>query len=126
MARISEANSRVSPIWKGMTSEKYRLDPGRAREIRQKYPDRYPVAVENYEEDVPLRRRKFLVTGSTTMGELYGAIRRQVDGLKGHDALFTSVNYTLPPTSSLVHKHWDDHNIGECLYLRVVRENTFG
>ena len=109
-----------------MTDKNYRLDPDRARLIRQKYPDRYPVAVENYEDDVPLRRRKFLVTGNTTMGELYGAIRRQVEGLKGHDALFTSVNYLLPPTSSLVHQYWSDHNVDECLYLRVVRENTFG
>ena len=106
--------------------EKFRLDPKRTRLIRQKYPERFPVAVENYERDIEFKRRKFLVTRKTTVGELFAAVRRQVEGIKPHEALFASIDFVIPPTSALVHQLWDRHRVDDCLYVHVVRENTFG
>ena len=102
-----------------------RLSPEKALQLRAKYPNKYPVVVET-EGDLKLLKRKFLVDESTSMGELFVAIRRQSGNLNPSEALYVFVNKGLVPTSSLVIEHWKNHNIDNCLYVEAGRENTFG
>lgn len=108
-----------------MSSAPLRLSKETIRELRRKYPKKFPVVIETLECGLELKKRKFLVASSTTMGELLLAIRRYSE-LEAHQALFVYVDNTLVPTSSLVYQFWEKHAKDDCLYLQAAKENTFG
>ena len=102
-----------------------------ARRIRQKYPDRVPVIVEQARKqdfsDIDMKR-KYLVPGELTMGQFVYVVRKRLK-LNAEKAIFLSTESgVMPPTTQLMgtidveHRDKDDN----FLYLMYSAENTFG
>ena len=75
-----------------------------ARKVMRKFPDRVPVIIERAStgDDVPLlRKRKYLVPRTLTVGQFVHLIRGQLS-LPPQQAIFVFAHHILPPTAMLV------------------------
>lgn len=102
-----------------------------ARRIRQKYPDRIPIIVEQArDQDFAAvdMKRKYLVPGELTLGQFVYIVRKRLK-LNAEKAIFlATAGGIMPATTQLIgtidseHKDKDDG----FLYLVYSAENTFG
>ena len=110
---------------KKYTPEQYKVQ---ADAILQKYPDRIPVIVEKAKNSdiVEMDKKKFLVPKDLTVGQFVYVIRKRIR-LSSEQAIFIFINGTLPATSSLMSKVYEDHK-DQSGFLMVVYsgESTFG
>lgn len=97
--------------------------------IKDKYPDRIPVIYEMdlYNQNaVSLKKTKYLVPNSLTIGQFVYVLRKQMT-LKPEEAVFLTINNTLPPTSATMSQVYKEHKDPDgFLYFSVTRENTYG
>ncbi|OAF66131.1 Autophagy-related protein 8 [Intoshia linei] len=97
--------------------------------IRVKYPTRVPVIVEkgpNTRSLPNLDKKKYLVPSDLTVGQFYFLIRKRIQ-LSPEDALFFTVNNTIPPTTTTMGSIYDEHHEEDkFLYIYYSDENTYG
>lgn len=110
--------------------EKYTFDLRQAESarIRNKYPDRVPIIVEQQKKSsLPeLDKHKYLVPGDLTVGQFMHVLRKRMK-MPPEEALFIFMNNKIPPSSSLVsHVYQNDKNEDGFLYCIVAKENVFG
>lgn len=99
-----------------------------AERIRKKYPDRIPVIVERAKDtSLPeLDKSKYLVPNDITIGQFIYVIRNRIK-LKPEKAIYIFINNTIPPTSSLMSRIYNEYmNEDGFLYMQITSENTFG
>ncbi|XXQ35107.1 Autophagy-related protein [Plasmodiophora brassicae] len=110
--------------------EQYSLEQRQAesQRIRDKYPDRVPVICERAPgSDIgDIDRKKYLVPSDLTVGQFVYVIRKRIK-LEPEKGIFIFVDDTLPPTSALMSKIYEEKK-GDDGFLYVVYsgENTFG
>jgi GABA(A) receptor-associated protein len=97
--------------------------------ISEKYPDRVPVIVESFNNNIKLTKQKFLVPKTLTIGQFVYVIRRQIK-LAPEKALFLFIGEKydqIPMTSSGISEIYADHkNEDGFLYVAISEEKTFG
>jgi len=96
--------------------------------INTKYPDRIPVIVEKSQSSdvAQIDKCKFLVPKDLSMGEFVYVIRKRIK-LQPEKAIFLFCNNSIPNTSDLISKIYNDHkNADGFLYMNYASENTFG
>jgi len=97
--------------------------------IRQKYPNRIPIIVEKSIRSnlQSIDKKKYLVPGDLTLGQLVYVIRKRIPKMTSEKGLFVFINDTLVPVGETVAKinkeHIDEDGF---LYLVYTEENTFG
>ena len=104
-----------------------------ASRVRSKYPDRIPIIVEKMQNanhsdtTVPnIKKNKFLVPSSFTMGELMFSIRKQIK-LPSDKAMFIFVQKNLMPNSKMVSSVYEEYKDDDgFVYLTYCGESTFG
>jgi len=99
-----------------------------AKKIREKFPDRVPIIVENApRSDLPeLDKKKYLVPKDISVGQFVAILRKRIT-LPPEKAIFIFVNNTLPPTSQLIGQVDERHRDKDSfLYFTISGENTFG
>jgi GABA(A) receptor-associated protein len=99
-----------------------------ADRIKMKYPNRIPIICEkNYNSDVPdIDKNKYLVPSDLTVGQFLYVIRKRIK-LEPEKSLFLFINNTIPSTSQLMTKIYQDQvNEDGFLYVVYSSENTFG
>lgn len=100
-----------------------------ADRVREKYPNRIPVICEtdpNNSSVVHLKKMKYLVPDSLTVGQFVYVLRRQMT-LKPEEAVFLMINNTLPPTAALMCQIYNEHkDLDGFLYCYCCKESTFG
>jgi len=107
-----------------------------AARIRLKYPARIPVIASTEHSGSssssqllpPLKREKFLVPETYTIGQLLMAIRKEIT-LSAETAVFMFVSdkHTMMPNSArLKDVYAESHNDDGFLYVTCCGENTFG
>ena len=99
-----------------------------AKKLREKYPDRIPVIIENVDNRVTLRKHKFLVPLDLSVGQLVYIIRKHANNLQPSEALFIFISkkQVLPQTSTLIRNIYEEYNNDGFVKLDVSLENTFG
>lgn len=109
---------------KSMTLEQRREH---AQKLRGKYTDRLPVICEKADKsEIEVRKTKFLVPGSMTVGQYLHVIRKHAD-LTPTTAIYVFVNNTVPQTDTEMRTLYDDHKDEDgFLYVTYSSENTFG
>lgn len=97
--------------------------------VLQKYPDRIPIICEKNSRanDCPeIDKKKYLVPFDLTIGQFMYVIRKRLK-LQSEAAIFLFINGTIPPSSSLVGRIYEQHkNKDGFLYITYAKENTFG
>ena len=96
--------------------------------IHTKYPDRTPVILEKLRSsDIPdIDKYKFLIPKDLTLAEFIYVIRKRIK-LKPEKAIFLFCNNTVPSSSALMSKIYDEYkNEDGFLYINYSSENTFG
>ena len=105
-----------------------------ATRIRLKYPERIPVIASidqqsrNSQLLPPLKREKFLVPGTYTIGQLLIALRKEIT-ITAETAVFMFVSdkHTMMPNSARLKDIYAEyHNDDGFLYVTCCGENTFG
>lgn len=101
-----------------------------ASRVREKYPDRVPVIVEQtkrlFKEEVKLDKQKFLVPIDLTIGQFMFIIRKRCK-VEPHKAIFLMFGNKIPPTSESIDKLYEQHKDEDgFIYATVHGENTFG
>lgn len=99
-----------------------------ATRIKEKFPGRYPIIVEMAaKSSLPdIDRKKFLVPGDLTVGQLIYVIRKRLI-LPPEKAMFVFCANTLPVTSQLIREVYNSYrDIDGFLYLTYTGESTFG
>jgi GABA(A) receptor-associated protein len=99
-----------------------------SRKIHLKYPDRIPVICEKAETSdlEEIDKKKYLVPGDLTVAQFLFVIRKRVK-LRAEKAIFIFVNGTLPTSSDLMSKVYEDHKSEDgFLYITYAGESTFG
>lgn len=97
--------------------------------IREKYPNRIPVIVEkSYSSHLQtIDKKKYLVPGDLTLGQLVYVIRKRIPKMTAEKGLFVFINDSLIPMSETLAKINKDHADEDgFLYLVYSEENTFG
>ena len=103
----------------------------RSETLLKKYPNKIPIICHKSnvsKNDVPeLKKNKFLVSRTLTLGQFLNEIRNQIK-LPSHKSLFVFVdNKIIPPTSLIIQQMYDEYkNEDNFLYLTYTSENTFG
>ena len=97
--------------------------------VRHKHPDKVPLIIERVEKNTtlpPLDKKKFLVPGDITVGQLIFVIRKRIK-LRPDQAIFLFTNGVIPPSSSVLSIVYNEHkNEDGFLYCKVTSETTFG
>lgn len=98
--------------------------------VLDKYPNRIPVICEcdskNTTKTFNLKKIKYLVPNSLTIGQFVYVLRKQMT-LKPEESVFIMINNILPPTAALMSQIYNTHKDSDgFLYGAVLRENTFG
>jgi GABA(A) receptor-associated protein len=97
--------------------------------IRQKYPDRIPVIIENYAHSTlkMLDKTKFLVPIDLTIGQLSYVIRKRIR-LLSSDSLFLFVDKNIvPPSCAILQSIFANHQDPDgFLYIIICEQATFG
>ena len=97
--------------------------------IRQKYPERIPVIVDQpYNPSLPtLNKHKFLVNHDMTIGQFIYTLRKRIS-LNPETAIFLYVSDSFLPTtnSTLLDIYYNYKDEDGFLYCTLVGENTFG
>lgn len=96
--------------------------------IRDRFPDRIPVIVQNTKiSNLPLiDKNKFLVPKSLTIGQFIFVIRKRIT-IPPEKAMFLFVNNSLPTTTSFMSEVYSNHRDSDgFLYCFISGENTFG
>jgi GABA(A) receptor-associated protein len=96
--------------------------------IRQKYPDRLPVLVEQASSSrlTDIDKKKFLVPKNLTVGQFIYVIRKRIS-LAPETGLFIFIENTMPNQSSLISSLYaefcDERGF---LVIKYAGENVFG
>ena len=96
-----------------------------ANRLRKKYIGRVPVVVIG--NKINIIKQKYLAPCDITLQQLQYSIRKHIEELKPHEAIFLFINNTLISGSTLMstidreHKKEDDF-----VYITVSRESVFG
>jgi len=96
--------------------------------IKLKYPKRVPIICEkNNNSDIPdIDKNKYLVPMDLTVGQFLYVIRKRIK-LNPEKALFLFINNTIPSSSQLLSKIYQDYEDEDgFLYIIYSSENTFG
>jgi len=95
--------------------------------IRQKYPDRIPIIVEPYSDNIQMiDKKKFLVPNEITIGQFLYIIRKRIK-MSESKALFLYINSTIPHTNALISTVYEkEKETDGFLYITYNGENTFG
>tara|TARA_B110001450_G_C17645684_1_gene491126 strand:+ start:1744 stop:2106 length:363 start_codon:yes stop_codon:yes gene_type:complete len=99
--------------------------------ILVKYPDKIPIIVEKAKGSTldNIDKHKFLVPHDMTVGQFIYILRKRIE-LSETEALYIFVDKTLPMTSQLVAKIYEDYktknDFDGFLYIQYCNENTFG
>ncbi|CEP01388.1 Autophagy-related protein [Plasmodiophora brassicae] len=99
-----------------------------SQRIRDKYPDRIPVICEKSpKSDISdIDKKKYLVPSDLTVGQFVYVIRKRIK-LEPEKGIFIFVNNTLPSTSALMSKIYEEQKSPDgFLYVTYSGENTFG
>lgn len=101
-----------------------------ARNIMEKYPDRYPIIIEilpEYRNQINLEKNKYLVQKHMTIGQFIYVIRKHIK-IDAEQAIFVFVgNGVLPTISSTMDKIYNEHvDEDKFLYMVLALESTFG
>ena len=100
-----------------------------ANRVLTKYPDRIPIVCEKSSNcnSVPdIDKQKYLVPCDITIGQFMFVIRKRIQ-LKPEIALYIFINGTIPPTSELITRLYEQYkNSDGFLYIEYSGENTFG
>lgn len=99
-----------------------------AIKIREKYPDRIPVIVEQGKDSgLPeLDKRKFLVPNDLTCGQMMYTIRKRLR-LTQEQAIFLFIDNKIPPSGELMSQLYKAHADKDFyLYILIQGENVFG
>jgi GABA(A) receptor-associated protein len=99
-----------------------------AARIRAKYSNLVPVIVESSPKSdiAKLDKHKFLVPAELTVGQFLFVIRKRIQ-LAPQQALFIFINNTIPPSSELMSKIYNEYkDEDEFLYVMYSGETTFG
>ena len=94
--------------------------------LMKRYDNRIPVVFE-CGEGVSLLQDKYMVEGDRSFGELIAMIRKDIR-LSRCQAIFALANNTLIPQVHPMKQVYDEHHseVDHILYIRLVKENTFG
>ncbi len=96
--------------------------------IRDKYPDRIPIIVEQGTSCnlPPIDKKKYLVPMDLTVGQFIHTIRKRMK-LDPEKAIFIFINNVLPPTSAILANIYDEYVDDDgFLYITYNGENVFG
>ena len=96
--------------------------------IKLKYPKRVPIICEkNNNSDIPdIDKNKYLVPMDLTVGQFLYVIRKRIK-LNPEKALFLFINNTIPSSSQLLSKIYQDYEDEDgFLYIIYSSKNTFG
>lgn len=96
--------------------------------IKEKYPKYIPIIVRPKDNSIKMLRYKFLVSEEITIGQFLVIIRKKLQDVKSHEALFLLVNNILLPSShlmSLVYNQQADKDTN-MLFFTLCKETTFG
>lgn len=114
--------------FKEQRSLEERVKAGRA--LRFKYPDRIAVICEpgKNADALPLKNCKFLTPGDLTVGQFVYIVRKRLNSLQAHQALFLTCGGTLPRVSESMREVYDREADPEdqMLYINYSLESTFG
>ena len=97
--------------------------------IRQKYPDRVPVIVEQTQNNTRLSdidKKKYLVPRDLTLGQFMYVIRKRIK-LPPEQAIFLFIDGMIPASTTMLAVMDDNHrDMDGFLYITYNGENTFG
>lgn len=98
-----------------------------ADHIKNKYPGRLPVLIWET-GTIEIKRRKFIVPKSITLGQFLYVLRKQLVNFNSADGLFLFVSEQniLLPAGDTVEKIYNMYNKDGFLRFDLMRENTFG
>lgn len=100
-----------------------------ADRILEKYPEKIPVIVQKALNNTLLPeidKNKYLVPKDLSIGQFSYVIRKRIK-LKPEDALFISIENTIPPTSSILLQIYEEYKDKDgFLYVEISGESTFG
>ncbi len=100
-----------------------------SQRVLEKYPNRIPIICEadsNNSNAIRLKKTKYLVPNSLTVGQFVFVLRKQTI-LKPEEALFITINNSLPPNAALMSQIYNEHrDVDGFLYAYLCKENTFG
>jgi len=106
------------------------MSAAEAKRLLLKYPERVPVLIFRAKDSdvAELDKHKYLVPQDLTVGQFQIVIRRRLGGgLRAEQALFLSVNNTLPPMAQIMMVLYKEHrNEDGFLMMEYSGENTFG
>ena len=98
-----------------------------SEKILAKYPERIPVIVERFSEDLPeLDRKKYLVPDDLTMANFMYVIRKRIK-LEAERSIFLFVNNKILQMSTTIGVIYDKYSDEDgFLYIKYCGETTFG
>lgn len=100
-----------------------------SQNMRDKYPDRIPCIIEraaSSKNSLPLiDKKKFLVPGHMTFGQLILIIRKRIK-LDPEQAIFLFVNNVIPPSTQTMDQVYKEHQKDGFLLATYAAESTFG
>ena len=102
----------------------------KATHILNKYPNKRPVVIWDINNNMFIKKRKFIVDENLTLGQLLFVIRKRCD-LNQSEALFIFIiypenTYTLPILGKTIGEVYGTSSIDGFLRIIISKEETFG
>lgn len=96
--------------------------------LKKKYSDYIPILVLPKNDDIKLKKNKFLVNGDITIGQFLFIVRKKITNINSTESLYFIIDNILPPaSSSLIALYNEKKDIDtNMLYIVLCKENTFG
>ena len=95
--------------------------------LLNKYPNKIPIIMSSKSDSISLKKRKFLVSGSTKVGMFNKMIRDYSNGLHKSQAIFIFFDNVLVSNSMTLKEVYDRHKENDdILYVTIGVENPFG
>jgi GABA(A) receptor-associated protein len=93
--------------------------------IKERHPDRIPIIIRT--TDFVMNKYKFLSPNNITIHQLLLSIRKSIEKLKPHEAVFLFINNSVPNNSSLISEIYNEHKDRDgLLYITLTKESVFG
>lgn len=90
-----------------------------------KYPNRVPVIIKT-SPNIELKKTKYLVPRQLNLFEFKNLIRSNLGNLKEHESIFLFINEKIFLPAKHMGEIWQEEKLGDCLYIYISKENTFG
>uniref|UniRef100_A0A6C0F6C0 Autophagy-related protein n=1 Tax=viral metagenome TaxID=1070528 RepID=A0A6C0F6C0_9ZZZZ len=99
----------------------------KGKDLIQKYPERVPIICVPG-TNIYLERTKFLVDGNATIGSFMIILRKYMEHVKSHEAIFMFINEQLIPNTCSFYTAYNEHKnkTDDILYIYLKKELTFG